>query len=65
MKIELLDMWIHYIGYLQTLGYVPINNTEKLYASFSMLLASTVFGNTMNKIGSIFESINISEIEIQ
>jgi hypothetical protein len=37
-----------------TVGYgdiLPTNNTEKVFAIFTMLLASGVFGYTMNQIG--------------
>lgn len=43
-----------------TVGYgdiVPITTVEKVYAISAILMASGLFGYTMNKIGSIFQSM--------
>jgi len=49
-----------------TVGYgdiVPVTSTEKIYAISAMLLASGLFGYTMNKIGSIFQSMEQLTVE--
>ena len=41
-----------------TVGYgdiVPINNNEKIFAIFTMLLSCGVFAYTMNTMGSVLQ----------
>lgn len=51
-----------------TVGYgdiTPITSPEKLYTVFFMLLACGVFGYTMSRIGTIFQSFEENSMEFK
>jgi hypothetical protein len=51
-----------------TVGYgdvVPLTVPEKLYTIFCMLIACGVFGYTMNRVGTIFQSFEENSMEFK
>ena len=51
-----------------TVGYgdiTPVNIGEKIYVVLAMLISISVFGYTMNRIGSIFESLSLIDMQTE
>ena len=51
-----------------TVGYgdiLPVNDNERIFTIFAMLIGCCMFGYVMSSIGSLFDQINRSKKELK